>query len=147
MKKLLVRSVLVFAMATSLIACSKDENTATPLSIVGKWEATTQKTKVTINGQLLQDSTQTYAANELVVEFFANGTAIGTDDDSLSTNDTLTYVFSGTTLTVISLDKRDTSVFNNSSFTATTFKMGMLETQVENGYTIVSDYSINFNRK
>ncbi|MCF8284774.1 MAG: lipocalin family protein [Sphingobacteriales bacterium] len=147
MKKLLVRSVLVFAMATSLIACSKDENTATPLSIVGKWEATTQKTKVTINGQLLQDSTQTYAANELVVEFFANGTAIGTSSDSSSKDDTLTYVFSGSTLTVISLDKKDTSVFNNTSFTASTLKMGMLDTQVENGYTIVSDFSINFNRK
>lgn len=147
MKKLLVRSVLVFAMATSLIACSKDENTATPLSIVGKWEATTQKTKVTINGQLLQDSTQTYAANELVVEFFANGIAIDRSNDSSSKDDTLTYVFSGSTLTVISLDKKDTSVFNNSSFTATTLKMGMLDTQVENGYTIVSDYSINFNRK
>ena len=147
MKKLLVRSVLVFAMATSLIACSKDENTATPLSIVGKWEATTQKTKVTINGQLLQDSTQTYAANELVVEFFANGIAIDRSNDSSSKDDTLTYVFSGSTLTVISLDKKDTSVFNNTSFTASTLKMGMLDTQVENGYTIVSDYSINFNRK
>ena len=147
MKKLLVRSVLVFAMATSLIACSKDENTATPLSIVGKWEATTQKTKVTINGQLYQDSTQTYAANELVVEFFANGIAIDRSNDSSSKDDTLTYVFSGSTLTVISLDKKDTSVFNNTSFTASTLKMGMLDTQVENGYTIVSDYSINFNRK
>lgn len=147
MKKLLVRSVLVFAMATSLIACSKDENTATPLSIVGKWEATTQKTKVTINGQLLQDSTQTYAANELVVEFFANGIAIDRSNDSSSKDDTLTYVFSGSTLTVISLDKKDTSVFNNTSFTASTLKMGMLDTQVENGYTIISDFSINLTRK
>jgi hypothetical protein len=128
MKKLLVRSVLVFAMATSLIACSKDENTATPLSIVGKWEATTQKTKVTINGQLLQDSTQTYAPNELVVEFFANGIAIDRSNDSSSKDDTLTYVFSGTTLTVISLDKKDTMVYNNSSFNASTLKLGMLYT-------------------
>jgi hypothetical protein len=147
MKKLLVRSVLVFAMATSLIACSKDENTATPLSIVGKWEATTQKTKVTINGQLLQDSTQTYAPNELVVEFFANGIAIDRSNDSSSKDDTLTYVFSGTTLTVISLDKKDTMVYNNSSFNASTLKLGMLYTQAENGNTIVSDFAINFNRK
>ena len=147
MKKLLVRSVLVFAMATSLIACSKDENTATPLSIVGKWEATTQKTKVTINGQLLQDSTQTYAANELVVEFFANGIAIDRSNDSSSKDDTLTYVFSGSTLTVISLDKKDTMVYNNSSFNASTLKLGMLDTQSENGNTIVVDYSINLTRK
>jgi hypothetical protein len=93
MKKLLVRSVLVFAMATSLIACSKDDGTTSPSSIVGKWEATTQKTKVTINGQLLQDSTQTYAPNELVVEFFANGIAIDRSNDSSSKDDTLTYVF------------------------------------------------------
>jgi hypothetical protein len=134
MKKLLVRSVLVFAMATSL-------------SIVGKWEATTQKTKVTINGQLLQDSTQTYAPNELVVEFFANGIAIDRSNDSSSKDDTLTYVFSGTTLTVISLDKKDTMVYNNSSFNASTLKLGMLYTQAENGNTIVSDFAINFNRK
>jgi hypothetical protein len=102
---------------------------------------------VTINGQLLQDSTQTYAPNELVVEFFANGIAIDRSNDSSSKDDTLTYVFSGTTLTVISLDKKDTMVYNNSSFNASTLKLGMLYTQAENGNTIVSDFAINFNRK
>lgn len=147
MKKLLLRSVLVFAMATSLIACSKDEETTTPTSIVGRWEAVTENSKITINGQLLQDSTLTYAPNELIVEFYSNGTVIGSSSDSSATNDTLTYVFSGTTLTMISLDKTDTSVFNNSNFTATTLKLGMLDTQAENGNTIVSDFSINFKRK
>lgn len=147
MKKLLVRSVLVFAMATSLIACSKDEETTAPVSIVGKWEATTQKSKVTIDGQLLQDSTETYSAGELIVEFFANGTAIGSSNDSSATGDTTTYTVNGSTVTLISLDKRDTTVFNNSSFNASTLKLGMLDTQVENGYTIVSDFSINFTRK
>ena len=72
MKKILVRSVLVFAMATSLIACSKDEVTTAPVTIVGKWEAVTEISKITINGQLLQDSTLTYSANELFVEFFTH---------------------------------------------------------------------------
>jgi hypothetical protein len=134
-------------MSSSLIACSKDEVTTTPVTIVGKWEAATQITKVTINNQLLQDSTKTYAANELVIEFFANGTAIKTLSDPTKSDDSTTYTVDGSTITLISLDKKDTSVFNNSSFTATTLKMGMLDTQVENGYTIVSDFSINFNRK
>ncbi|MCF8284775.1 MAG: hypothetical protein K9I48_07345 [Sphingobacteriales bacterium] len=147
MKKILLKSVLVLAMATSLIACSKDDGTTSPSSIVGKWEATTDFSKVTINGQVLQSLTDTFSVGELYVDFLSNGTMISSSIDTSAMNDTSTYVVNGSAVTIISLDKRDTSIFSISNLTSSTLRLGESQTQIQNGSTIVSEYSINFKKK
>ena len=125
----------------SLIACSKNEGTTAPLSIVGKWEFVNNKQKTTMNGQITRDTTITIAPGE-VIEFLSNGTGIWSGSNYYI----FTYAFSGKTLTMISFNTKDTLVFNNSNFTATTLKLGQFDSFVENGYTFVVDDSYNLKR-
>jgi hypothetical protein len=147
MKKLLLKSVLVFAMATSLIACSKDDGTTSPSSIVGKWEATTAFSKITSNGQVIHNNTDTFSAGELYVDFLSNGIMISSTIDTSITNDTSTYVMNGSAVTIISLDKSDTSIFSISNLSSSTLKLSDSQTRIQNGSTIVSEYSFNFKKK
>ncbi len=146
MKNLFLKSILVLGLATTFVACSKDEETTTPAAtIVGTWEATSENTKVSLNGTVLQDDTTLYDAGELVVEFKSNGLAVATFDGV--DPDTNKYSLNGSVLTLITLDNVDTSVFNTTSFTSSNLIMGMNETQVDGSNTIVSSYKINFKKK
>jgi len=145
MKNLFLKSILILGLATTFVACSKDEETTPSATIVGTWEATSENSKVSVNGTVLQDSTTAYAANELVVEFKSNGFAIAKFNGL--NPDTNKYTLNGSVLTLITLDNTDTSVFNNTSFTSTNLIMGMNETQVNGSNTVTSTYSINFKKK
>lgn len=145
MKNLFLKAILVVGLATTIVACSKDEETTPTATIVGTWEATSQSSKITLNGTVLQDSTETYAAGELSVEFKSNGIAIakmvGEPDD------TNKYILSGSALTLITMDNVDTTVFNNTTFTTTNLTLGMSETQVDGSNTLTSTFAINFKKK
>ena len=146
MKNLFLKSILILGLATTFVACSKDEETTTPsATIVGTWEATSQTSKVSVNGVVLQDSTETYAAGELSVEFKSNGIAIA--KFAGEPDDTNKYTLNGTVLTLITMDNVDTTVFNNTTFNSTDLKLGINETQVDGSNTIVSDFAINFKKK
>ncbi len=146
MKNLFLKAILIIGLATTFVACSKDEETTTPAAtIVGTWEATSENSKVTLNGTLLQDSTLVYDAGELTVEFKSNGLAIATFDGADS--DTNKYSLNGSILTLVTMDNVDTTVFNNTSFTSTNLVMGINDTQVNGANTIVSTFNINFKKK
>ena len=93
MKNLFLKAILVVGLATTIVACSKDEETTPTATIVGTWEATSQSSKITLNGTVLQDSTETYAAGELSVEFKQSIIAV-THDNEFSAKSDRTIVMS-----------------------------------------------------
>lgn len=148
MKKLSLKLALVFAIAISFMACSKDEETTSPSLIVGKWEGTTAMFKVTNNGQILENNIDTFVTGQFIIDFLSNGLMISTSSDTTAvSDDTSSYVVNGNTLTLISLDKTDTGIYNISTLSATNLKLIESQTEVQNGNTIVSEYSVNFIKK
>lgn len=147
MKNLLFKSILVLGLAATVVACSEDEDTnATPTaSVVGIWEAKMQTASATANGQTTIDTVQVYAANELVVDIRSNGIAIATFGGS--SKDTNTYTFSGNTMTLISLDKTDTTIFNETTVTSSVLNLGTSDSEVINGVTVVSKSNLILNKK
>lgn len=146
MKNLFLKSILILGLATTFVACSKDEETTTPsATIVGTWEGTSQTQKITINGTTYLDSTETYAAGDLTVEFKSTGIAIA--KFAGEPDDTNKYTYSGSVLTLITMDNADTTVFNNTTLTSTNLTLGMSDTQVDGSNTIVSTLAINFKKK
>lgn len=147
MKNLVFKSILVIGLATTIVACSKDEETSgTPTaSVVGNWEAKLETETAIVNGQSTIDTTQVYAANELVVNFNSNGMAIATFNSTAK--DTSTYTLSGSTLTLISLDKTDTTVFNETTVSGSVLNLGTTETDVIGGVTVISKTNIILNKK
>ena len=137
MKKTLVRTLLIFLTTTSIIACSKNEETTAPVSIVGKWEFVNIKDKVTKNGQLISDTTITSPYG--FWELFSNGTGFETSTKPFL----FKYTFSGTTFTIIN---GDTAVYNNSMLTETTLRVGNLKSWSENGDIYLWDWSSNFKK-
>jgi hypothetical protein len=136
MKKALARTILIFLMTASIIACSKDEETTSPVSIVGKWGIINEKSKITRNGQIIEDTT-IIPTNHSIMEFYSNG--VGIID-----NDLFRYTFSGTTILILSMNNQDTVDFNNSYVTATTLKLGRSGSWVENGDNYYGEESYNF---
>jgi hypothetical protein len=137
MKKVLVRTILIFLMTASIIACSKDEGTTPPVSIVGKWGIVNEKSKITRNGQIIEDTT-IIPSDYYIVEFYSNG--VGIED-----NNPFRYTFSGTTILILSMNNQDTTLnFNNSYVTATTLKLGRSGSWVENGDNYYGEESLNF---
>jgi hypothetical protein len=134
MKKVLVRTILIFLKTASIIACSKKEETTSPTSILGKWEFVNEKIKVTENGQIILDTTNIGGG---FMELFSNGTGIWMVGNITS----FTYTFSGTTFTMVD---GDTTVFNNTNFTETTFRLGRLKSWEDRGNNYFSDRSFNF---
>lgn len=147
MKNLLFKSILVLGLAATVVACSEDEDSnATPsASVVGTWEAKMQTASATANGQTSIDTIQVYAANELVVDIRSNGMAIATFNGT--DKDTSSYTFSGNTFTLISSDKTDTTIFNETTVTGSVLNLGTTETEVIGGVTVVSKSNLIFNKK
>ena len=136
MKKTLVRTLLIFLMTASIIACSKKEEITPPTSILGKWGIVNEKSKITRNGQIIEDTTIS-PSDYFIIEFFSNG--LGIED-----NEQFRYTFSGTTILILSMNNQDTLDFNNSYVTATTLKLGRSVSWVENGDNYYGEESLNF---
>lgn len=105
MKKYLFSIAAVIALGFS--ACTPDEpNTDDPAvsSIVAKWEVTDVTTRVqdTMTGGMLLDTTiiQYYAANELVLDFRANGVVISIFGGNTESSDTTPYTYTAPILKI-----------------------------------------------
>ena len=136
MKKRLVRTILIFLITASIIACSKKEEITSPTSILGKWGIVNEKSKITRNGQIIEDTT-IIPSDYYIIEFYSNGVGI-------ADNDPFRYTFSGTTILLLSMNNQDTVDFNNSYVTATTLKLGRSGSWVENGDNYYGEESLNF---
>lgn len=105
MKKYLFSIAAVIALGFS--ACTPDEpNTDDPAvsSIVAKWEVTDVTTRVqdSMTGGMLLDTTiiQYYAANELVLDFRANGVVISIFGGNTESSDTTPYTYTAPILKI-----------------------------------------------
>lgn len=108
MKKLLFRTMMVAAMATTLVACKKDETT-TPTGtsasqLVGTWDVNLEISK-TFSGTTLLATDTTVFGTDLTGTLILNSNGTGTyteidNGDSDITN--FNYFVSGNTLTSIS---------------------------------------------
>jgi hypothetical protein len=144
MKKVLVRTILIFLMTASIIACSKDEETTAPISIVGKWGLVYIKEKTTQNGQITLDTTMPASSNDyILLELYSDGTGLSARTNK---NYLFKYMVSGTTFYEISYNTKDTTVYNNTNVTATTLKLGYIDTIVINGRALVFDNSYIFEK-
>lgn len=147
MKKLLFKSLMVVALASTIVSCEKEEDPSTNTSsIIGTWEATSERSIERMNGQLISDSTSTYAANELVVTFNADGTAYSVEDGN---TDTATYSLNGNQLVLIDNDPvfgPDTTIFS-STITSTNLKLYTEYSEVYQGVTFSGSFELNFKKK
>lgn len=148
MKKLLFRTMMVVGMATALVACEKEEdsNSSSTGSILGTWEATSDRNIEKVNGQTITDTTETYAANELVVTFNANGTAYSVENGD---TDTARYVLNGNQLLIIDTDPvfgTDTLTFTT-TITSANLKLFQEYSEVYQGVTYSGSYELNFKKK
>ncbi len=147
MKKFLFKSLMVVALASTIVACEKEEDSSTNTgSIVGTWEATSARSIEKMNGVTVNDTTETYAANELVVTFNADGTAYSVEDGD---TDTASYVLTGNQLLLIENDPVfgiDTLSFNT-TITSTNLKLFQEYSEVYEGVTFSGSYEMNFKKK
>ncbi len=148
MKKLLFRTMMVVGMTTALVACEKDEetNSTTGGSILGTWEATSDRSIERLNGQIVKDTTETYAANELVVTFNSNGKAYSVENGD---TDTASYVLNGSQLLLIDTDPvfgTDTLIFTT-TITSANLKLFQEYSEVYQGVTYSGSYELNFKKK
>lgn len=122
MKKYLFGFAAVIALGFS--ACTDDEpvNDGPAVSpIVAKWEVTDFTTRVQdsmTNGNLLDTTiSETYAANEMVIDLRANGDAITTyEEDGMMDSDTGYYTYNAPILKLYE-DKSDMTDFNEYTVT------------------------------
>lgn len=147
MKNFLLKSLMVAVIASTIVACEKDDSSSTSSgTIVGTWEATSSRSIEKLNGQTVVDSTETYAANQLVVTFNANGTIYSNDNGTI---DTSNYVLNGNQLLLIDNDPVfgiDTMSFT-ATITSTNLKLFEEYSEVYQGVTYSGSYEMNFKKK
>lgn len=148
MKKLLFRTMMVVGMATALVACEKedDSTSGTNGSILGTWEATSSRSIEKMNGQTLNDTTETYAANQLVVTFNSNGTAYSVED---GIKDTANYILNGNQLSLFDNDPifgSDTITYT-ATITSANLKLYEEYSEVYQGVTYSGSFEMNFKKK
>jgi hypothetical protein len=148
MKKLLFRTMMVVGMTTALVACEKEEDSTSTTggSILGTWEATSSRSVEKMNGQTITDTTETYAANEMLVTFYANGTAINIED---GVADTAQYALNGNQLLIIESDPvfGDDTVIMNATITSTNLKLFQEYSETYQGVVYSGSYEINLKKK
>ena len=149
MKKLLFRTMMVVGMATALVACEKEDSftSSTTGSILGTWEATSSRIIEKMNGQNVIDTTETYAANQLVVTFNSNGTVYSIEDGGVT--DTSNYILKGNQLSLIDNDPisgPDTLTYT-ATITSTNLKLYEDYSEVYQGVTYSGSFEINFKKK
>ncbi len=146
MKTLILKTLLVAGLATTFIACEKDENgtggSGSSASIVGTWEQTSERYVTRINGTLYSDTTIAVAPGTNVFNVTAGGKVI----DGSDTSD---YTFSNGILTVIgesSTGGRDTSVFN-ATVSSTELNLSTSGADTFGTDIMTYDYTLKFRRK
>ncbi len=97
MKKLLsLTGLIVFLFALSLVSCKKDK---TPEELLtGKWEMVTEHWIDYENDVKVDEGTDTYVANELVIEIFSGGTGKSYEDGTFADN--FTWSISGDVISI-----------------------------------------------
>lgn len=130
-KSFKILGLLAFALM-SITACTEDTTVEPSAAIVGFWGVNSTYTAFSIDGQLVQNDTTILAADELTLNFTADGLAIGIEKDSMGAyvNDTAYYSLSGTNLQIIdkSAVPYDTTMF---TATITGNKFNMKGTQID----------------
>lgn len=148
MKNLFMKSLLAITIASSLIACSKDEETTpTPSpTLLGKWNVINTISMAKLGTTVLLDDTTSFTTGQYTIEFTANKaiSTMGTDKD------TADYVYANNRLMVISYDPTDgydTTTFNSVNLTSTSLKATTLDTtDTGGGILIISSYEINMKK-
>ena len=75
-KHILFLNFVILLFLLALPACQKDNDNDEPLTesiILGKWEVLSMRSIGYVNKLMLYDNTETYEANENVLEFLAGG--------------------------------------------------------------------------
>lgn len=144
MKKIIFKSFMFVAVAAALVACEKEEdsNSGGSGSIVGTWDQKSERYVATLNGTVVEDSTETYPAGTFIINFNSNGKGYSSDGD------TVDYTFNNGILTLIdkTVNPYDTTVFNA---TVTSSELTMSATESDTIGTNILGYQITlkFNRK
>ena len=89
-KNFKILGLLAFALM-SITACTEETTIEPSAAIVGFWGVNSTYTAFYIDGQLVQNDTTILAADELTLNFTADGLAIGIEKDSTGAfvNDTV----------------------------------------------------------
>ncbi len=116
-KSFKILGLLAFALI-SITACTDDNSVSPTPAIVGFWGVNDMKTAFYIDNQLVQADTSLLAADDLTLNFTADGLAIGISKDSTGTftNDTSFYTLTGSNMVIV--DKTIVP-FDTTRFTAT----------------------------
>ena len=130
-KNFQILGLLAFALM-SITACTEETTIEPSAAIVGFWGVNSTNMAFSIDGQLVQNDTTILAADELTLNFTADGLAIGIEKDSTGAfvNDTVYYTLTGTNLQIIdkSAVPYDTTLF---TATITGNKFNMKGTQID----------------
>jgi hypothetical protein len=113
-KSIKILGLLAIAIS-ALTACYYETTVEPTAAIVGFWGVNSQYTAFSIDGQLVQNDTTVYSADEFTLNFTTNGLAISIEKDSTGAyvNDTVHYTLTGTNLQIIdkSAVPYDTTLF------------------------------------
>lgn len=115
MKKLLLQSLLIVGIATTIIACSKDEETKVPTpTIVTKWDRVLDVERTFINNELQFNDTTKYDAGFEQLEFTADG-KVYTYLLNVASDTTIYSIDTAGALTIVKVNfpnRNDTTFFN-----------------------------------
>lgn len=146
MKNLFLKSLIVIGLASTLVACSEDEVAAPAPSIVGKWQASSEITRVTLGASILQNDTANYPANFASLDFASSNFVYANVGGML---DTLTYTYANGKLTMIERDPingNDTTIYNKVTLSTSALVLTELDTTNTGGGLLISEYTINLKK-
>ncbi len=134
--KLFASLLLVFALF--FVAC-EDDGPSTKSLLLGKWQITTITLTAYIGGQQIAQESETFEANEMVIEFLDGGSGIVYEyDDQI---DTFTWSLDGKKMTFPPFG--EAPVEGTVNVTKTTLKVTWEEEEVEQQVTYTIRYQIN----
>lgn len=141
MKKILLQLLLVVGIATSFVACSKDEEVKAPEpTLIGNWEAVEDIERTFLNNALQLDDTTRYDSAYLRSEITADGkiktklmgTLISTSNYIIDTAGGMRIVTVNTPL------PNDTTYYNKVVYTLDSLILSNTKIQVNGSVTIKS---------
>ncbi len=141
MKKILLQTLIVVGIATSFVACSKDEETKVPVpTLVTKWEGVEDIERTFLNNDLQLDDTTKYDAGEVQVEFTADG-KVYTNFMGIPFDTTFYKIDSLGGMRIVKINtpnRNDTSYYNKVVYTLDSLILSNTKTQVSGSITIKS---------
>lgn len=116
MKKILTKTLMIVAMAATLVACEKDETTSpsntNSSQLVGTWDATLDIDKFYSSGILLSTDTTVYDSTlSGILTLNSNGTGLYISNDN-GNIDTSNFNYSVSGNTISTFDATDTITAN-----------------------------------